>query len=44
MTDPVTAAQAGHRVVVKPFEPAVPDHFYRVMSASQPLSMIGDAF
>jgi hypothetical protein len=40
----VTAAYAGHRVAVKPFEPIVPDHFYLVTSASQPLSMIGEAF
>ncbi|UJH77829.1 LysR substrate-binding domain-containing protein (plasmid) [Burkholderia cenocepacia] len=44
LIDPVTAAYAGQRVAVKPFEPAVPDHFYLVTSASQPLSMIGDAF
>ncbi|HDR8917682.1 hypothetical protein KDW80_07255 [Burkholderia vietnamiensis] len=44
LIDPVTAAFAGHRVAVKPFEPAVPDHFYLVTSASQPLSMLGDAF
>jgi DNA-binding transcriptional LysR family regulator len=44
LIDPVTAAYARHRVAVKPFEPVVPDHFYLVTSASQPLSMIGDAF
>ncbi|WP_175943680.1 LysR substrate-binding domain-containing protein [Caballeronia sp. BCC1704] len=44
LIDPVTAAYARQRVAVKPFEPAVPDHFYIVTPASQPLSVACDAF
>lgn len=44
LIDPVTAAYASHRVIVKPFEPLVPDHFYLVTSALQPLSTPGEAF
>lgn len=44
LIDPVTAAYAGARVIVKPFEPQVPDHFYLATPASQALSMPGEAF
>jgi DNA-binding transcriptional LysR family regulator len=44
LIDPVTAAYARPRVAVKPFLPAVDDHFYIVTSASQPMSAVAQTF
>jgi DNA-binding transcriptional LysR family regulator len=44
LIDPVTASYARQRVAVKAFVPAVPDHFYIVSNASQPMSAVSDAF
>jgi DNA-binding transcriptional LysR family regulator len=44
LIDPVTAAYARQRVAVKPFEPAVPDHFYIVTNASLPMPVVAHAF
>jgi DNA-binding transcriptional LysR family regulator len=44
LIDPVTAFYARERVAVKTFLPAVPDHFYIVTSASQPMSVVAAAF
>ncbi|MDR5835762.1 LysR substrate-binding domain-containing protein [Caballeronia sp. LZ034LL] len=44
LIDPVTAAYARPRVAVKPFTPAVPDHFYIVTNASQPIPAVAHTF
>jgi len=44
LIDPVTAAYASARVVVKPFTPAVADHFYIVTNPSQPMSVVAEKF
>ncbi|MFM0222103.1 LysR substrate-binding domain-containing protein [Paraburkholderia dipogonis] len=44
LIDPVTAAYARQRVAVKPFAPAVEDHFYIVTNASQPMPVVADTF
>ena len=44
LVDPVTAAFARQRVAVRPFTPAVPDHFYLVTNGSRPLSLVAETF
>lgn len=44
LIDPVTAAYARQRVAVKTFTPAVPDHFYIVTNASQPMPLVAHTF
>lgn len=44
LIDPVTASYARERVVVKPFVPAVADHFYIVTNVSQPQPAVSEAF
>jgi DNA-binding transcriptional LysR family regulator len=44
LIDPVTAAYAAGRVVVRPFLPELPDEFYLASAAAQPLSTLAAAF
>jgi DNA-binding transcriptional LysR family regulator len=44
LIDPVTAAFARQRVAVRPFTPAVPDHFYIVTNGSRPFSLVAETF
>jgi len=44
LIDPVTAAYARERVAVRRFTPEVPDHFYIVTNAAQPMPVVAEAF